>query len=187
MTELELKKLIVETLKAADLLQYLSEEKQQCFDLPEGFFAEIVVKDGSKLPAVQDTMESIRAELEQQGVHLNLVVRALWEVKGVQYVGVPMDMQSGGPKLALRFQAKLQSGEREKEVKVDVSPSAKAEVKSRLRVDDEETLKKVVQDFLKLQLSTGGTSYWNPLIDDCLEMGEMAAAYVIEHSPMSVG
>ncbi len=186
MTEPELKQLIFERMKAADLLHYLSEGEQQCFDFPEGFFVEVVVKDGSKLPAVRNIMDSIRAELEQQGVPLDPVVRALWDVKDVQYVGVPVDPESGGPKVALRFRARLRSGERQAEVKVDVSPSAQAEVRSRLGAD-EETLKKVVRDFLALQLSTGGTSYWNPLDDDHLEMEEMAAAYVIDHRPMRVG
>ena len=75
MTSFELGNLIKDRLAAAGLAQYLDEAKEQYLEFPDGFFAEVVLKDGAKLSEAQRIVKSIEEELRKQGVELDAIVR----------------------------------------------------------------------------------------------------------------
>lgn len=182
MTEHELAKLIAEKFKAAGLLQYLIREKEQLFEVPEGFFVEIVLSDGSKLDEAENLTASVRAEVEAQGSHLISILRAIWSVKKIERDGPSRD-KSGGIKSSVDFRAVLESGMRETEVAVEVGRSALKELRERLGSDDK--VLEAVADFLRLQLSWGGAGYWDPVRYPRQTLNEAAVLYLRTHQPVT--
>ena len=78
MTSFELGNLIKDRLASIGLSQYLDDAREQYLEFPDGFFAEVVLKDGSKLFEAQRLVNSIEEELRKRGVELNAIVRATW-------------------------------------------------------------------------------------------------------------
>jgi hypothetical protein len=179
MTESELNKSLSERLKSAGLAPYLVREKSQILEFPDGFFAEIVLSDASKLEEANAVVASIRAGVERQGSHLTSIVRAIWSVKQVEGVG-PARGASGGIKSAVDFRAVLESGRREAEVTVQVGRDALRELRQRLGSDTG-----AVADFLRLQLSFGGAGYWDPLRYPTQELNSAAVLYLCAHRPVT--
>ncbi len=184
MTESELMGMLVERFRKANLLEYLSERQQQCLEMESGFFLEIVLKDGSHLSDAEKLVEALKAELKEKQVEIDAVVRAVWKVKQVVSLGAP-PAESGGIKAATRFCATLESGKAEQEVEVDVSKAAEYELKRLGGSADTESLKRLVENFLALQLSPGGTSYWDPIRYRHQDIGPAAVSYLLHHSPMT--
>src|SRR5215831_13592551 len=120
MTSFELGNLIKRRLGDAGLAQDLNESEEQYLEFPEGFFAEIVLKDGSKLPEAQRLLNSIEEELRKQGVELSAIVRAMWEIVEVEKAGMSPPGSAG----IQRFVATLRSGNRECKVTVRVTSGA---------------------------------------------------------------
>ena len=77
----ELEIALRDKLEQAGILAVLNEEKSQFLDLSDTFFAEIVLNDGSKLPAAERIVRTVKEQLEEKGVRVDSVVRALWHVK----------------------------------------------------------------------------------------------------------
>jgi len=191
----ELETVLMDRLKSAGLVAVLNEEKSQFLDLSDGFFAEIVLNDGSKLAATDQIVRNVKEELKEKGVQLDSVVRAVWSVKGIQFIG-PARGVSGGLKAALEFEAILESGSRECSVSVEVSLAALNKLREKFALSErvgspawvregdvhEETLKKLVREFLDFQLSSGGTSYWDPIRFPKLELKETAVSYLMQDS-----
>ena len=191
----ELETVLMDRLKSAGLVAVLNEEKSQFLDLSDGFFAEIVLNDGSKLAATDQIVRNVKEELKEKGVQLDSVVRAVWSVKGIQFIG-PARGVSGGLKAALEFEAILESGSRECSVSVEVSLAALNKLREKFALSErvgspawvregdvhEETLKKLVREFLDFQLSSGGTSYWDPIRFPKLELKETAVSYLMKDS-----
>ena len=178
MTEHELNKSLSEAFKSAGLSRYLVREQCQLHEVPEGFFVEIVLSDGSKLDEAENVIASIRAEAEAQGRRLICILRAIWSVKRVEKVG-PSRGKSGGIKTSMDFRALLESGRRETEVVVEVGGHALRELRERLGSDDE--LLEVAADFLRLQLSWGGAGYWDPMRYPKQILNGAAASYLLAH------
>ncbi|MGO9269863.1 MAG: hypothetical protein ACLQOO_06365 [Terriglobia bacterium] len=63
MTSIDLEKLIKGRLGDAGLGQSLDEGKEQCSEFPDGFFAEVVLKDGSRRTEAQRIVKSLKEEL----------------------------------------------------------------------------------------------------------------------------
>jgi hypothetical protein len=183
MTEHELNKSLSEAFKSAALSRYLVREQTQLFEVPEGFFVEIVLSDGSKLDEAENLIASIRAEVEAQGTHLICILRAIWAVKKIEEIG-PSRGKSGGIKASVDFRAILQSGRRETEVVVEVSGHALKELRERLGSDDQ--VPEAVADFLRLQLSWGGAGYWDPIRYPRQVLNGPAAAYLLAHRPVAI-
>lgn len=187
MTSIELEKLIKDRLGVAGLAQYLDEGKEQYLEFPDGFFVEIVLKDGSRLPEAQRIVKGIAEELRKQGVELHAIVRAIWEVVGVQSAGMAPPGSGGFH----RFIATLQSGGRECTVTVEVTGLALAEILNAFRAgslrecgsDEQTALSGIVREFARLELSHGGESYWDPTLDHELILNENALSYLMIHSP----
>jgi len=191
----ELETVLMDRLKSAGLVAVLNEEKSQFLDLSDGFFAEIVLNDGSKLAATDQIVRNVKEELKEKGVQLDSVVRAVWSVKGIQFIG-PARGVSGGLKAALEFEAILESGSRECSVSVEVSLAALNKLREKFALSErvgspawvregdvhEETLKKLVREFLDFQLSSGGTSYWDTIRFPKLELKETAVSYLMQDS-----
>ena len=182
MTEHELNKSLSEAFKSAGLSRYLVREQCQLFEVPEGFFVETVLSDGSKLDEAENLIASIRAEAEAGGTHLICILRAIWSVKKVEKVG-PSRGKSGGIKSSVDFGAILESGRRETEVAVEVGGHALKDLRETLGSDDE--LLKAVADFLRLQLSWGGAGYWDPIRYPKQILDGAAASYLLAHRAVS--
>jgi hypothetical protein len=180
MTERELSKSLSERLKSAGLTPYLVREKSQLLEFPDGFFAEIVLSDASRLEEASAVIASIRAEVEHQSAHLTPIVRAIWSVKQVENVG-PARGASGGIKSSVDFKAVLESGRRETQVTVEVGGHALRELRQKLGND----VREAVADFLRLQLSFGGAGYWDPLRYPRQELNSPAVSYLFAHRPVT--
>jgi hypothetical protein len=100
----ELEAILRDRLLVAGVATTVNEEKSQFLDLSDGFFAEIVLNDGSKLPATDQVVRNVKEELKEKGLRLDAVVRAVWSVKDIQFIG-PARGVSGGLKAALEFEA----------------------------------------------------------------------------------
>jgi hypothetical protein len=191
----ELETILRDKLDAAGLVPFLNQDKSQFLDMSESFFAEIVLNDGSKLAAAEQVVRGVREELRDRGIGVDTIVRAIWTVREVRYVG-PARGASGGLKAASEFEVALRSGNRECLVAVEVSLSALNMIRQKLALPgmvgvpgwhkegdvDEETLKKVVKDFVSFQLASGGESYWDPIRFPKLELNEAAASYLLPDS-----
>ena len=184
LTETELKKLLVERLREANLLRFLVEGDQQCLEMENEFFVEIVLNDASKLNDARTVVETLKAELRVKGIEIDAVVRAVWKTKEVRYLGAP-PAESGGVMSSARFQAVLESGGVNQIVEVDVSKSAEHVLQSQAGHVGDENLTRLVENFLSLQLSTGGTGYWDPVRYRHLDLGDTAALYLLHHGPMT--
>jgi hypothetical protein len=178
MTERELNKSLSEGLKSAGLSRYLVREQCQLSEVPEGFFVETVLSDGSKLEEAENVIASIRAEVEAQGTHLICILRAIWSVKEVEKLG-PSWGKSGGLKSSKDFRAVLESGRREAEVVVEVTVDALKELQEKLGSDDQ--MLEAVAEFLRLQLSWGGAGYWDPIRYPKPILNGPAASYLLAH------
>lgn len=191
MTSLELGNLIKNRLSAAGLAQYLDEAREQYLEFPDGFFAEVVLKDGSKLSEAQRIVKSFEEELRKRDVELNAIVRAIWEVVAVENAGMAPPGAAG----VERFIVALRSGNRESRVAVDMTGNAWAMVKNefdqgglrKFGADLHAVLKQIVSDFVRLELSYGGESYWDPILHPELTLNEDALSYLTMHSPAKAG
>ncbi len=165
MTSGELENLIKSRLGVAGLAQCLDEGKEQYVEFPDGFFAEVVLKDGSRLPDAQRILRGVKEELGKQGVELSVIVRAIWEVVAVQSVGMAPPGSNGFH----RFIVSLRSGGRECTVTVDVTGLAVAGIRNALRAgslkemaaDERSAVAAVVGEFVRYELSHGGESFWD--------------------------
>lgn len=188
MTSFELGNLIKDRLGAVGLSQYLDDAREQYLEFPDGFFAEVVLKDGSKLSEAQRLVNSIEEELRKRGVELSAIVRALWEVVGVEKAGM-------APQGSQRFVATLRSADRECKVTVDMTGNALAMVRGafgqgglrEFGADRDTALRQIVQEFVRLELSHGGQSYWDPTLHPELVLNEDALSYLTMHNPAKAG
>jgi len=187
MTSFELGNLIKDRLSVAGLGQHLDETKEQYLEFPEGFFAEVVLKDGSRLSEAQRIVKSIEEELSKQGIEMDAIVRAVWEVVRVEKAGIAPSGSAG----AQRLIATLRSGERECRVTVDMTGNALAMVLAALAQgglreygpDRDAAVVGIVREFVRLELSYGGESYWDPILHPELTLNENALAYLTMDSP----
>jgi hypothetical protein len=180
MTGTDLEKSVKESLRAADLLQYVDEGESQFLEFPDGLFAELVVKDGSKLPAVENIVQRFKADLHRsQEVELDEIVRPVWSVAKIERMGPSVSFPGLEP--AVRFTVVLQSGSLSCTVEVDVTEAALGMIRERLnetKAPEDAALQEIVSEFMKMQLSHGGRSYWDPRRDSRLELNAAAMMYL---------
>jgi len=172
----ELEKKAVEKFGAAGLLPYFWSERSQFLDFPQGFFVEIVSRAGNKLGEFAAAINELQKET---GEKIDPIVRAAWEVFSVDDPAVAYSSQ-GTPRTAMQFPAVLKAGEAKLPVAVDVSHRAQERLKE-LGRGDRKSLKGMVRDYLRSQLSKGGASYWDPVRFPCLEINEAAVSYLLMH------
>jgi hypothetical protein len=188
MTTTELEKVIKDRLGAAGLADCLDERQDQYLEFPDGFFAEVVLRDGSRLPDAQRVLKGVKEDLGRRGTELSGLVRALWEVVAVR----PAPPESGA---FPRFIVNLRSGSRDCIVTVDVTGLAFAGILNAYRGgnlreygnDQNTALVGIVTEFVRLELSYGGESSWDPLLRPQLELNDSALQYLMIHSPAKAG
>ena len=195
MTSTEVEKLIRDALNSAGLWQFVDEYASQYLDFPDGFFAEIVLTDGSKLVGAERAVQEVKASLQKQGIELDVVVRSHWELKEISDPADWTEKEIIDPRAAagsawpfVRARAVrvlLVSGSATQEVEVDVLLSAVDDIKRRIEgkgLNEADAIKNVVREFVKLELSRGGTSYWDPIGHKQQEVSEGTLLYLFGQS-----
>ncbi len=184
MTVTDLEQSVKGSLRQAGLLQYLDEERTQFLEFPDGWFAEIVVKDGSKLPEVERVVQRYKEHLRRnEACELDEIVRPVWNVKAIERVSGP-SVSFPGLEPGVRFSVVLQSGSLTCTVTVDVTEGALSLIREKLRdtkAPEDAAVREIVNAFMNLWLSQGGTSYWDPRKDSRLELNGAAFMYMMGH------
>jgi len=187
MTSTQLERLMREKLGAAGLLQVLDEYKSQFLEFPDGLFAELVLTDGSKLVEVERIGREMRESLKKQNVDLDVIVRAIWTVNEI---GNPSAARgaSGGLRAAWTVPVTLASGGSRRVVEVDVLYGVVLDIKQRIAgkgLDEASAVKEVVREYIEMELSRGGESYWDPIHYPQQEINGSALSYLLMHTPVA--
>jgi hypothetical protein len=178
-------------LREAGLSKFVNREQSQFLDMQNEVFVEVVLNDGTALGDVEKIIRETAQELKPQNVKLDSVVRALWEILDVSFVG-PSRSADGGLRAASLYDVTLKSGNRQHHVAVDVFWGALEFLKQKRglgkltskskRDFQNEVVAKAVWSFVQHQLSQGGTSYWSPVLHPRLEMNDAAMLFVFGQS-----
>jgi hypothetical protein len=178
-------------LREAGLSKFVNREQSQFLDMQDEVFVEVVLNDGTALGDVEKIIRETARELKTHGVKLDSVVRAIWEILDVSFVG-PSRSADGGLRAASLYDVTLKSGNRQHHVAVDVFWGALEFLKqkrglgkltSKNKPDfQNELVAKAVWSFVQHQLSMGGTSYWSPVLYPRLEMNDAAMLFVFGQS-----
>ena len=177
MTETELAQEMEQRFAAAGLLPQFAADRSQFLETPDGLFAEIVVRDGTKL----GEFERVVTDLKQVvGEPLEVIVRALWEIERVGEPEVAYSPETGAPRFAQQFPVELRSGPARQRVWVDVTYLA-GKVFEDNGIDQEGT-KRIIGDFVRDQLRKGGSSYWDPVRFSHLEINGDTASFIASRS-----
>lgn len=180
MTTVEIERSIKEELRAADLLKYVDPEQEQFLQFPDGFFAEVVLNDGSKVAEVESVIRGVKERLRTEGVELDEIVRPIWKVAKIERGGPSVSFPGLEP--AVRFRVALESGSLVCHVTVDVTEGALALIREKLhdtKAPEDLALIELVHEFMKMELSLGGQSYWDPRRDSRLELDAGAFMYLM--------
>lgn len=177
---------VISKLKARNLTRFWVDMSSQFLDVGRGVFVELVLNDGSKLHEFEEVVTATKNEF--QGLEIDSIVRAIWIVKSVSHIGVAYS--GGTPRAADVFEAILESGNRTTKVQVEITWAAFERLKEELEKDGRpvadpelvELAAERVKDFLEVQLSWGGTSYWDPLRYNHLAINEATMVYVLRRS-----
>jgi hypothetical protein len=191
MTFSQAEELYERRLRESSLDQLRDRERSQFLDLQGEIFVEIVLNDATRLDDAERIARNLTREFKDQGIHLDSVVRAVWEIVDVNYVG-PSRTSDGGLRAALEFQITLKSGTRIHRVIVDVFWGAaefleeKFSLKSKaVRQGNQvskEMLAKAVRSFVEHQLTAGGTGFWDPIRFPRLELNDAAMLFLMGQS-----
>lgn len=192
MTTVELHDTLEEMIRAVGLSEAVNWELSQVLDFPDAYFVEVVLNDASKLHEAERVLAKVAGQLGKNGVQVDWIVRALWEVREVEFFG-PARSEEGTIRTALTFKVLLQSGARRQEAYVDVTFAALDRLREKrgITIDvvgwapqrgdvSPDALAGVVRDFLTLQLSDGGTSYWDPIRLPRQELTAAAMSYLLD-------
>jgi len=191
LTSNQVEELIERQLREAGVSAPINKTHSQFLDMQDEMFVEIVLDDATHLEDVERTVRNTAQELKVQGIKLDSVVRALWEIVDVSFVG-PSRSADGGLRAASLYDVTLKSGNRQQHVGVDVFWGALEFLKQKRglgkltsknkRDFQNEVVAKAVWSFVQHQLSLGGTSYWSPVLHPQLEMNDAAMLFVFGQS-----
>ena len=182
MTSTEVERLIREELVAAGLWQTVDQYKSQFLEFPDGFFAEIVLTDGSKLVDVGSVVRQVEENLRKQGTELDVIVRSIWTVKEIGEP--PYGNQLG----RFRVPVTLTSGAETRKIDVDVLYEVVLDIKNRIAgkgLAETSAIKEVVREFVEMELALGGESYWDPIQYPRREINESALSYLFMHTSVA--
>jgi hypothetical protein len=178
-------------LRESDLVAILDRERSQFLDLQDQIFVEIVLNDATRLDDAEKIIRNLVREFKDQGIHLDSVVRAVWEVVDVRHAG-PSRTPDGGIRASSEFHVTLKSGTRTHRVIVDVFWGAAEFLEQKFSLKSErsrrgsqvsnEMLANAVRSFVQHQLSAGGTSYWDPIRFPRLELNDAAMLFLMGQS-----
>ena len=189
MTSTELERLIRKRLEAANLASVIDDRNSQFLEFPDGLFAELVVSDAAKLVDVERIGRELRESLRKDGLDLDVIVRSVWIVQDVEGPRPAISL-SGGVRRAWAFPATLVSGAITTEVEVDVTQLAIDAIRRQLagttgeKIDENVVMREMVKEFLKLQVSFGGESYWDPIRHPQCELNESGVSILVGQAPV---
>jgi hypothetical protein len=161
-----------ERMRQAGLAPFFSASESQFLDLGGDFFVEIVAKDSTKLSEFNRIADEIKAD----NPSVKTVVRAHWEVDNI---GDPMqayNMQTGTPRMAVLYPVTLKSGSGAQQIWVEVTTLASMVLKD--RGFGSEATRRIIRDFVGERLKIGGSSYWDPIKFQQLEINGDTAEYI---------
>ena len=195
-TPAQVEELLERRLRESGLFEFVNKKHSQFLELEDDLFVEVVLNDGTALEEVEKLIRKTAEELSPEGVKLDVIVRALWKVVEVNYIG-PSRTADGGLRAALAFHGLLESGKRTCQVTVDVFWGAMNFLERKFGLKkflagqpdamerghlDEEMVTRVVRSFLQFELAAGGTSYWDPLLYPHREINEPAMSFILGQS-----
>lgn len=205
MTPTGIENLIRNALSTAGLWQIVDQNESQFLEFPDGFFAEVVLNDGSKQVDAERVVRDVEGSLRKQGTDLDVIVRSrwnverVWKVEHVEHAGTT-GAAMGRPRFSETFEVILASGGQRTTVTVDVThpvwlgiahwspglpPDPEFGPIDTSTPEQTDRVKDFVIQFLKLRLSLGGSNYWDPIREPSLELDEAALQYLTGFS--SVG
>lgn len=160
-----------EQFERAGLLPYLVEDASEIYDLDGELFVDVVLSDRAHIDQAGAVMNNLLS-----GSVFSLVVRSMWLIDQVSDP-VPAYAQDGGLRAASLISITLRSGTEETVVTVAVTKLAEMEFGRILgaRLVD---LKRVAKLVVESALRRGGRSYWDPTVDDYLEVASGAVANI---------
>jgi hypothetical protein len=173
----ELEKIAKERFSAAGLMPDLVEDKSQFLDLPGELFAEIVVRNGSKVRDFRQIMADLGSGSEQK---FDVIVRPLWQIESVGDPRIAYSPDTGAPRAAEQFPVDLRSGDAKQRVWVDVTFLA-GKVFEENGIDTE-GVKRIIADLIGDQLRKGGESYWDAIRFPHLEINGDTASFLASRS-----
>jgi hypothetical protein len=182
----------------ANLSQFVNRDHSQFLDLSGGeVFAEVVLNEGSALDEAEKLVSQIAEELSQHGIRLNSVVRALWEIASIEYLGDSTTPDFAQGRAAEEFRVILKAGSRQQAIRVDVTWAAIDIIRHKLGLEypgtppnhslsPEHVLREivapVVRTFLEEQLRHGGINYWDLLLSSHLELTATDMSFLLGQS-----
>ena len=191
MTFNQAEELLERHLRDSCLAQILDRQRSQFLDLQGQIFVEIVLNDATRLEDAEKLIRVLTQEFKDQGIYLDSVVRAVWEVVDVRHAG-PSRTPDGGIRASSEFHVTLESGTRVHRVIVDVfwgaaeflaeKFSLKAQRSRPANQISNDMLANAVRSFVQHQLAAGGTSYWDPIRFPRLELNDAAMLFLMGQS-----
>jgi hypothetical protein len=152
------------------LLPFLVEGSSEIYDLGGELYVDVVMSDRAK---IDEADRIVRGLLK--GEHYSLVVRSKWVIEEVGDL-IPARGQDGGLRAAVLIPVMLRSGSERTSVTVSVTKMAEWEFDSILgRKTD---LKRVATVVVESALRRGGSSFWDPITENYLEVASGAAANI---------
>jgi hypothetical protein len=164
-----------EQFRKAGLGSLLVNESSRVRDLGGEVFAEVVLADRTKLEEATELMKQILKDAKQDEKNYSLVVRSKW---GIEEIGDPSPAfePSGGLRAATLIPVTLRCGNELLKITVSVTKLAEWEFDEILgRKTD---LRQVARIVVESALGRSGSSYWDPTVEDYLEVASGAAANI---------
>jgi hypothetical protein len=161
---------IKEQLSRAGLLPFLIESSSEIYDLGGELNIDVVMSDRAKI----DEADRILREVLKGKIY-SLTVRSKWIIQEVGDL-VPARGQDGGLRAAVLIPVILRSGDSRASVTVSVTKMAEWEFDSIL--GGKTDLKRVATVVVESALRRGGSSFWDPLTENYLEVASGAAANI---------
>jgi hypothetical protein len=164
-----------EQLRRAGVFELIEKNSSKVLDVPDGFFAELVIRDADRRSDVEEAVRSVQENLRRHKIMFEVLVRPVWRVADLQYIGPG----NGGDDLAaLRFSTSLISGSQIQEVGAHVPVSGLDVVREKLGKEEflgkpvrkpengdigVGYIERVLRSFLEAELRAGGEAYWDPV------------------------
>jgi len=171
----EIQSEILKRMQAAGLVPFVVRKSPYVQDLGDELFVEIVLSDKTRLDEVSDLARQVLNAAGRDERSYSLVVRPRWEIQDIGEVA-PAYGTIGGLRAATLIPVTMRSGNTTQQVTVSVTKLAEAELDYILgRKTD---LKEVAQIVVDGALRRGGSSYWDPVTEDYLEVASGSAANI---------
>ena len=168
MTDEPLKRIIQQALEEKALWSAVDRSQSQ-FLRVEYPFSHLILTDASKYEPVIEAMHRVKQELKSSlGGSLRFIVRSIWQIRNIEYVGSYYRDVNLTPSLA--FKVDLKSGFREKVLTVAVTDSACELLQNQSGAADNDYTAQIkhrteaVRSFIQVLLAGKGVSEaWDPL------------------------